>query len=249
MLISISGPSRSRAHSSGTRRAERVSLLGRGYASQQRPMLCTAETTGFSGTSTTRFRMPFEICSHTRCHGTLEVALGDSHGGTWRTGLPPKRSNGRDPSGGGAVGAHRRGPSVALAERVVLPTQDLLVDAPSGGSLPRPSGGPDRRQRLEFTCLRGGLSPRMKSAAIEGSLLANWGLWFSRPAWLWPRTRETAQDQAWVQSRRTPRTGLSARIRPSSCPRKMRSRLSVGLRTPSHVASFGSCKALTINRL
>ena len=49
--------------------ARRVSLLGRGYASQQRPMLCTAETTGFSGTSTTRFRMPFEICSQRAATG------------------------------------------------------------------------------------------------------------------------------------------------------------------------------------
>jgi hypothetical protein len=82
-------------------------------------------------------------------------------------------------------------------ERVVLPTQDILVDAPHlvsryPGLLANAADSDD----WDATCDRG-LSARMNYAVLEPCLLPNWQQWLSRPAWLWPNVRELAVAQTW----------------------------------------------------
>lgn len=82
-------------------------------------------------------------------------------------------------------------------ERVVLPTQDLLVDAPHlVGRYPGLLESPDDKDTWDSTCRRD-VSPRMNTAALRSCVMPDWQLWLSRPAWLWPLLRELAMDQAW----------------------------------------------------
>lgn len=82
-------------------------------------------------------------------------------------------------------------------ERVVLPTQDLLVDAPHLVSrYPALLDQPHDEAAWDSACRRT-VSARMNTAALHTCALADWQLWLSRPVWLWPLLRELAMDQPW----------------------------------------------------
>ncbi len=83
-------------------------------------------------------------------------------------------------------------------DHVVLPGQDMLVDAPRLASrypaLLRDAASSDD---WNSTTDMHAISPLLRARSVRESLFDDWQLWLSRPAWLWAKVRERALDQTW----------------------------------------------------
>jgi hypothetical protein len=148
----------------------------------------------------TPFHAPFETLFSYAMPREVESELGDKYKGTWRDWASSKPCLKRKDEAAGPKDLAR----IAAArvshwlERVVLPYQDLIVDAPHlVGRYPMLLRNPAAADDWNATCQRGRMPDSLDWKALTASVFPNWELWLSRPVWLWAAVREGARGQKW----------------------------------------------------
>lgn len=83
-------------------------------------------------------------------------------------------------------------------DHVVLPSQDILVDAPHLVSrYPGLLRNSSEVTGWDATATLDSVSPSIKIGLARECLFSEWKLWLSRPAWLWSMVRERALGSPW----------------------------------------------------